>query len=157
MTVWITTNCGKFFRRWEHQTTWPASWEIWMQVKKQVRTGHGATHWFQIGKGLLKAVYCHPAYLTYMYSTSYKMLGWMTHKVESRYPGETSTSLPMNIQDWFYLLAIQGTLKSLLQHHSSKASVPRCSVFFIVQLLHPYNEELTHWKRLWCWERLGEG
>ena len=35
LTVWITVNCGKFFKRWEYQTTWPASWEICMQVKKQ--------------------------------------------------------------------------------------------------------------------------
>ena len=35
LTVWITTNCGKFFKRWESQTTWPASWEICLQVKKQ--------------------------------------------------------------------------------------------------------------------------
>ena len=40
--------------------------------------------------------------------------------------------------DWLDLLAVQGTLKSLLQHHSSKASVLRCSTFFTVQLLHPY-------------------
>ena len=40
--------------------------------------------------------------------------------------------------DWLDLLAAQGTLKSLLQHHSSKASVLQCSVFFIVQLSHPY-------------------
>ena len=40
--------------------------------------------------------------------------------------------------DWFYLLAIQGTLKSLSQHHSSKASVLWCSAFFMVQLSHPY-------------------
>ena len=40
--------------------------------------------------------------------------------------------------DWLYLLAFQGTLKSLLQHHSSKASNLRCSVFFIVHLSHPY-------------------
>ena len=40
--------------------------------------------------------------------------------------------------DWLDLLAVQGTLKSLLQHHSSKASIHRCSVFFIVQLSHPY-------------------
>ena len=33
--VWITINCGKFFRRWEYQTTWPASWETYMQVRKQ--------------------------------------------------------------------------------------------------------------------------
>ena len=35
LTVWITTNCGKFFKRWEYQTTRPVSWEICMQVKKQ--------------------------------------------------------------------------------------------------------------------------
>jgi len=35
LSVWITTNCGKFFKRWEYQTTWPASWEICMQVRKQ--------------------------------------------------------------------------------------------------------------------------
>ena len=35
LTVWITINCGKFFKRWEYQTTWPASWEIYMQVRKQ--------------------------------------------------------------------------------------------------------------------------
>ena len=40
--------------------------------------------------------------------------------------------------DWYDLLAVQGTLKSLLQHHSSKASILRCSAFFIVQLSHPY-------------------
>ena len=40
--------------------------------------------------------------------------------------------------DWLDLLAVQGTLKSFLQHHSSKASIPRCSAFFTVQLSHPY-------------------
>ena len=40
--------------------------------------------------------------------------------------------------DWFDFLAVQGTLKSLLQHHSSKASIPQCSAFFMVQLSHPY-------------------
>ena len=53
--------------------------------------------------------------------------------------------LPKNIQDlisirmnWLDLFAVQGTLKSLLQHHSSKASILRCSTFFIVQLSHPH-------------------
>ena len=49
------------------------------------------------------------------------------------YPGLISFRM-----DWLDLLAVQGTLKSLLQHHSSKASVVRCSAFFIVQLSHPY-------------------
>ena len=35
LTVWVTINCGKFFKRWEYQTTWPASWETYMQVRKQ--------------------------------------------------------------------------------------------------------------------------
>ena len=35
LTVWMPTNCGKFWKRWEYQTTWPASWEIRMQVRKQ--------------------------------------------------------------------------------------------------------------------------
>ena len=46
--------------------------------------------------------------------------------------------------DWFELLAVQGTLKSLLQHHSSKASILRCSAFFIVQLSHPYMTTALH-------------
>ena len=50
-----------------------------------------------------------------------------------------STSvLPMNTQDWFDLLAVQRTLKSLLQHHNSKASMLWPSAFFMVQLSHPY-------------------
>ena len=61
---------GKFLKRWEYQTTWPASWEICMQVKKQQleldmeqQTGSKS------GKEYIKAVYCHPASLTYMHST----------------------------------------------------------------------------------------
>ena len=60
----------------------------------------------------------------------------------------SASFLPMNIQadfrlisfrmDWLDLLAVQGTLKSLLQHHSSKASILGCSAFFIVQISHPH-------------------
>ena len=46
----------------------------------------------KLGKEYVKAVYCHPAYLTYMQSTSCKMLGWMTHKLESRFLGEIATT-----------------------------------------------------------------
>ena len=61
LTVWITINCGKFFKRWEYQTTWPASWEICMQVKKQqLRTGHGTTDRFQIGKGVCQGCILSP-------------------------------------------------------------------------------------------------
>ena len=50
---------------------------------------------------------------------------------------EYSRLIPFRM-DWLNFLAVQGTLKSLLQHHSSKASIVRCSAFFIVQLSHPY-------------------
>ena len=88
LTVWITTNCGQFFKRWEYQTTWPASWEISMQVKKQVRTCMEQQTGSKLVKECVKTVYCHSAYLTYMQSTSCEMLGWMKHNLESRLPGE---------------------------------------------------------------------
>ena len=53
-------------------------------------------------------------------------------------PSNEYSGLISFIMDWLDLLAVQGTLKSLLQHHSSKASVLRCSAFFTVQLSHPY-------------------
>ena len=55
-----------------------------------VRTGHGTTDWFQIGKGVPQGCILSRAYLTYMQSTSCKMMGWMKHKLESRLPGEIS-------------------------------------------------------------------
>ena len=84
LTVWITTNCGKSLRRWEYQTTWPASWEICMQQLELDVEQIGS----KSGKEYVKAIYCHPTYLTYMQSTSWEMLGWMKQKLESRLPGE---------------------------------------------------------------------
>ena len=82
LTVWISTNCGKLWKRWEYQTTWPASWEICMQVKKQQleldmeqQTGSKS------GKEYVKTVYCHLASLTYIQSTSWEMLNRMKHKL----------------------------------------------------------------------------
>ena len=51
----------------------------------------------KLGKEYVKAVYCHPAYLTYMQSTSYEMPGWMTHKLESRLQGEISITSDMQM------------------------------------------------------------
>ena len=53
-------------------------------------------------------------------------------------PSSENSELIYFRMDWFYLLAVQGTLKSLLQHHSSKASILQCSASFIVLLSHPY-------------------
>ena len=93
LPLWITISCGKFWKTWEYQTTWPGSRELCMQVKKQQlepdleeQTGS------KLGKEYIKAVYSHSTYLTSMQSTSCEMLGWMKCKLESRLPGEISTT-----------------------------------------------------------------
>ena len=93
LTVWITTNCGKFLKRWEYQTTLPASWETCMQVRKQqIDSDRGQRTGCKLGKEYVKAVYYRPAYLTSMQSTSWEMLDWMKLKLESRLPGEISVT-----------------------------------------------------------------
>ena len=63
-----------------------------------------------MGKEYVKAVYCHHAYLTYIQSTSYKMLGWIQHKLESKLPGEISTTS----DDTTLMAESEEELKSLL-------------------------------------------
>ena len=59
-------------------------------TSRRVKTGHGTTDWFQIGKVVHQGCICHPAYSTCMQSTSWVMPGWMKHKLESRFLGEIS-------------------------------------------------------------------
>ena len=90
LTVQITTNCGNFWKRWEHQTTWSASWEICMQVRKQqLELDMEQQTGFKSRKEYVKAVYCHPAYLTSMHSISWEMVDWIKHKLESRCTEQT--------------------------------------------------------------------
>ena len=100
-----TTNCGKdslkslFLKRWEYRTTLPATYETWMQVKKQqLETDMEQQTGSKLGEEYIKAVYCHAAYLTSMQSTSCKMLGWMKHKLESRLPGEIAITSDMQMK-----------------------------------------------------------
>ena len=72
----------------DNLTTWAASWEICMQVRKQhLELDMEQQTDPKSEKEYIEAAYCHPANLTYMQSTSCKILGWMKHKVESRLPG----------------------------------------------------------------------
>ena len=89
LTVQITTNCGIFLKGWEYQNTLPASLKTCMQVKKQQlepdmeqQTGS------KLRKVYIKAVWCHPAYVNSMQSTSWQMLAWKKLKLESRLLGE---------------------------------------------------------------------
>ena len=77
-SLWLcrSQQTGKFLRRWEYQITWPVSWEICMQVKKQqLELNMEEQTGSKLGKKYVKAVYYHPAYLTYMQSASWEMLG----------------------------------------------------------------------------------
>ena len=98
LTVWTTINCGKYWKTGKYQTTWPASWETCMKVRKQqLELDMEQQIGSKSGKEYVKAVYCHPAYLTYMQSTSWEMLGWMKHKLESRLQGEISITSDMQM------------------------------------------------------------
>ena len=69
-----------------------------MQVKKQqLELDMEQQIGYKLGKEYLKAVYCHTAYLTYTQSTSWEILGWKKHKLESRLPGEISITSDMHM------------------------------------------------------------
>ena len=93
-------------------------------------------------------ILCHPPFLLSSVFPSFRVFSkesafhimWLKYwsfsfsiSLSNEYSGLISSRI-----DWFDLLAVQGTLKSLLQHHSSKVSVLQCSAFFMVQLSHPY-------------------
>ena len=206
LTVWITTNCGQFLKRWEYQTAWPASWEICVQVKKHqleldmeqqagsklgkeygkawlevepytawallsllfshsvmsssLRPAHQASLSFTISWSLLKLmsiesvipsnhlILCHPLLLLPSAFPSIRVssnesalcVRWPKYWIFSFSisPSNEDSGLISFRIDLFDLLAVQGTLKSLLQHHSSKASILWCSAFFMIQLSHLY-------------------
>ena len=111
-TYFCFIDCAKAFDCMHHNKLWkilkemgipyhltcPASWEICMQIKKQqleleVEKHTGSKLW----KEYIKAVYCHPVYLTYMQSASWEMLDWMKHKLKSRLRGEMSTTSHMQM------------------------------------------------------------
>ena len=96
LTVWITTNCGKFFERWEdHLTCLPRN--LYAGQEATVKTRHGITYGSKLGKEYGKDVYCHPAYLSYIQITSCEMQDWMKHKLESRLQGEISVTSDMQM------------------------------------------------------------
>ena len=101
---------AKAFDSVEHTNLWKILKEMWIPdhltcllrnlyagQEATVRTGHGTTDWFKQEKEYIKAVYCHPAYLTYMQSTSWETLGWRKHKLGSRLLGEISITSEMQM------------------------------------------------------------
>ena len=113
--MWVTSNCGKFLKWWEYQTTLPVSWKICMQVKRQQLELDMKE---QTVSKLGKVVYCHPVYLTYMQSTSCEIPGWIKHKVESRLPREISIT---SICRWHPTYVRKQELKNLLMKVKEKS------------------------------------
>ena len=70
LTVWITINCGQFFKRWESDHLTCLLSNLYAGQEATVRTGHGTTDWFQIGKGVRQGCILSPRLFTYMQSTS---------------------------------------------------------------------------------------
>ena len=98
LTVEITTNCGKFFKRWEYQTTLPLPEKPVCRSRSNSQNctlnNRLVSNW---ETSYVKGVYSHPAYLTYMQSISYEMPGQMKHKLESRWLGEISITSDMQM------------------------------------------------------------
>ena len=98
LTVWITTN-WKILKEMgipDHLTCLLRN--LYAGQEATVRTGHGTTDWFQIGKGVHQGCISSPClFLTYLQSTSWETLGWKKHKLESRLPGEISITSDMQM------------------------------------------------------------
>ena len=95
LTVWITINCGKFGEMGipDHLTCFLRN--LYASQEATVRTGHGTTDWFQIGKGVWQGCILSPCLFSFY--AEYIMPGWMEHKLESRLLGEISITSYMQI------------------------------------------------------------
>ena len=95
-----------------------------MHVKKQqLELDMEQQTGFKQGKEYIKAVYCHPVYLTYMQSTSCEMPGWMKHKLESRLPGEISITSDMQMTPPLWQKVKRISLLMKVKEDSEKASL----------------------------------
>ena len=97
LPVWITTNCGIFFKRWEYQTTWPASWEMCMQVKKQQLELDMEQTGSKLGKGVHQGCMLSPCLFNLYAEYIMRRARLDEAQVESRLPGEISINSDMQI------------------------------------------------------------
>ena len=97
LIVWITTN-WKILKEMEISDYLTCLLrDLYAGQEATVRNRHGTANGSKLGKEYVKAVYCHPGYLTYMQSASCEMLGWVSHKLESRLLGEISATSDMQM------------------------------------------------------------
>ena len=98
LNMGIARNCRKFLNKFEYQTPWPASWEIYMQVKKkQLELDMEQTDWFQIGKGVHQGYILSRCLFILYVEYIMRNVGLKKHKLESRLPGEISITSDMQV------------------------------------------------------------
>ena len=193
LTVWITTNCGNFFKRWEYQTILPVSYKPVCRSRTTVRTLHETTDWFKIEKGVwqgcILSLCLFNLYIEYIMQNArldelqagikiairnIKNLRYVddtTLMAESK--GELFSScmrmweldykegwVPKN---WcFKIVVLKKTLEIILDSKEIKAVNPKGNQPWILigstdaeaPIFATWCKQGTHWKSLWCWERL---
>ena len=124
---------------WLFATPWTAARQAFLSLTKSQSSPNPCpkNQWCHptISSSVISFSSCPQSFPT---SGSFQMIQLFAWGGQSIGVSASKSVLPMNTQDWLNILAVQGTLKSLLQQHSSKTSLLRCSAFFIVQLLHSY-------------------
>ena len=97
--LWITINCGKFWKRWEYQTTWSACplRNLYAGQEAVVRNAHETTDWFQVGKGVHQGWILSPCLFNFYAEYIMRNVGLEEHKLESRLPGEISITSDMQM------------------------------------------------------------
>ena len=101
LTVWITINCRKFFKILPDYLTCLLR-NLYTGQEATVRTGHGTTGWFQIGKGVRQSCILTPCLFNLYAEYIMKMLGWKKHKLESRLLGEISIISDMQMTPYLW-------------------------------------------------------
>ena len=121
LTIWITTDCGKFLKRCDYQTTLTVSWETSRQDKKQqLELDMEQLTGSKWRKGYIKAVYCHPAYLTYIQNTSCEMLGCYDSQAGIKIAGRNINNFRY-ADDTTLMAGSEEELKSLLMKVKEKS------------------------------------
>ena len=95
LTVWITRNCGKFWKRWEYQTCLLRN--LYADQEATIRTGHGTTEWFQIGKGVHHGCILSPCLFNLYAEYIMRNAGLKEAQAGIRLPGEISTTSDMQM------------------------------------------------------------
>ena len=97
LTMWIRTTCGKFFKRWECQTTFPSSWEICTGQEATVRTRHETMDWFEIGKGAHQGCILSPCLFNLYAEYIMRNVGLEEAQAGIKIPGEISITSDMQM------------------------------------------------------------